>query len=361
MADLYLVRHHYNQCPHKEKGQKFLYCKCVLGVDGELNGKRYRRSLFTHNLEKAQRKLAQLQNPNFREPKLLKDAIIEFLKANSDLAHGTLRNQRRILVFLYKIAMAAKLTTLEDFDVESMDLYRSKRPISALTWTKELAILRQFLEFCLRRKWIGSNPAREVRPPKLKPKPKEPYTQDEVCRIIEACNRLGKGTYERSRVKAMVLLLQYTGLRISDVSLLARDRVRNGRIYFHAMKNGKLIFLPIPPELEKALTNLAEPKGTIGPSKYFFWSGNGTTRALVRGATRTLGKVFKISKVSGAHAHRFRHTLATALLAKGWTTRDVADVLGSSEAIITRHKSAFGAWRKTCGMSAFCQGQKISL
>ncbi|MFL6464065.1 MAG: tyrosine-type recombinase/integrase, partial [Bryobacteraceae bacterium] len=41
--------------------------------------------------------------------------------------------------------------------------------------------------------------------------------------------------------------------------------------------------------------------------------------------------------VSGAHAHRFRHTLATALLAKGWNTRDVADVLGSSETIITRH------------------------
>ncbi|MBV9675168.1 MAG: site-specific integrase [Acidobacteriaceae bacterium] len=76
-----------------------------------------------------------------------------------------------------------------------------------------------------------------------------------------------------------------------------------------------------------------------------------------------------MSKVSGAHAHRFRHTLATALLAKGWTTRDVADVLGSSEAIIRHYaqwtaigvKSGFGAWRKTCGMSAFCQGQKRSL
>ena len=319
MADLYLVRHHSDHCLYKEKEQKFLNCKCVLGVDGELNGNRYRRSLFTRNLEKAQRKLAQLQNPDFREPKPLKDAIIDFLKANSDLAHGTLRNQRRILGFLYKIATAAMLTTLDDFDVESMDLYRSKWPISALTWTKELAILRQFFEFCLRRKWIHSNPAREVRPPKLKPSPKKSYTQDEVCRIMEACDRLGKGAYERSRAKAIVFLLRYTGLRISDVSLLARDRVRDGRIYLHAMKNGKPIFLPIPPELEEALASLPEPKGTTGPSKYFFWSGNGTTRALVRSATRTLEKVFEISKVSGAHAHRFRHTLATALLAKGWT------------------------------------------
>lgn len=44
----------------------------------------------------------------------------------------------------------------------------------------------------------------------------------------------------------MVLLLRYTGLRISDVATLARERVRNGRIYLYTMKNGKPIFLPIP-------------------------------------------------------------------------------------------------------------------
>lgn len=43
------------------------------------------------------------------------------------------------------------------------------------------------------------------------------------------------------------------------------------------------------------------------------------------------------SFVSVAHAHRFRHTLATALLEKGWTTEDVALVLGSTPDIIRRH------------------------
>ncbi len=47
--------------------------------------------------------------------------------------------------------------------------------------------------------------------------------------------------------------------------------------------------------------------------------------------------MFEISEVSGAHAHRFRHTLATALLEKGWTTEDVAIVLGSTPEIIRRH------------------------
>ena len=38
-----------------------------------------------------------------------------------------------------------------------------------------------------------------------------------------------------------------------------------------------------------------------------------------------------------AHALRFRHTLATALLEKGWTTEDVSDVLGSTPEIIRKH------------------------
>jgi integrase len=135
----------------------------------------------------------------------------------------------------------------------------------------------------------------------------------------------------------MVLLLRYTGLRVSDVATLASDRVNNGRIYLHTMKNGKPVFLPLPAMLINVLDGLPEPKGTTGQSRYLFWSGNGTTRAFIRGVTRTLARVFELSEVRGAHAHRFRHTLATALLEKGWTTEDVSDVLGSTPEIIRKH------------------------
>ena len=221
-----------------------------------------------------------------------------------------------------------------------------KRRISAMTWTKELAILRNFFGFCVSRKWMSTNPAKEVKPPTVKPKPKEPYTQQEVVRIFSGCDRLGRGHYERSRARAMVLLLRYTGLRISDVATLARNRVRNRRIYLRTMKNGKPIFLPIPPVLGDILDALPEPKGTQGRSRYFFWSGNGTTRAVIRGATRTLARVFELSEVEGAHAHRFRHTLATALLKKGWTTEDVADVLGSTPEIIRKHYAQWTVQRQ---------------
>jgi site-specific recombinase XerD len=40
---------------------------------------------------------------------------------------------------------------------------------------------------------------------------------------------------------------------------------------------------------------------------------------MVRAAERTLSTVFTRAEVKDAHAHRFRHTLATELLEKGWT------------------------------------------
>jgi integrase len=112
--------------------------------------------------------------------------------------------------------------------------------------------------------WISPNPAKEVKRPGVKPKPKELYTQEEVIQILLACHKLGQTSYESDRARAIILLLRYTGLRISEVATLARDRVREDRIYLYRMKNGKPVFLPIPAFLREALDSLPTPKGQLG-------------------------------------------------------------------------------------------------
>ncbi len=53
--------------------------------------------------------------------------------------------------------------------------------------------------------------------------------------------------------------------------------------------------------------------------------------------------MFKKSKVKDAHAHRFRHTLATRLLEQDASFELVADVLGNSPAVVRKH---YGKWSK---------------
>jgi integrase len=60
-------------------------------------------------------------------------------------------------------------------------------------------------------------------------------------------------------------------------------------------------------------------------------------------AERTLSAVFKKSGVKDAHAHRYRHTLATRLLEQGATFEQVADILGNSPEVVRRH---YAKWAK---------------
>ena len=73
-------------------------------------------------------------------------------------------------------------------------------------------------------------------PPDPKPKPREPYTLEEVTRIIAACQTFGKAPYERLRAHAMLLLMRRYGLRVSDVATLERDRVGDAQIFLHALR-----------------------------------------------------------------------------------------------------------------------------
>ena len=64
-------------------------------------------------------------------------------------------------------------------------------------------------------------------------------------------------------------------------------------------------------------------------------------------ADQSLSAVFKASMVQHAHAHRFRHTLATALLGNGASFEYVADILGNSPEILRKHYAKWSPARRT--------------
>jgi site-specific recombinase XerD len=345
-------------------------CSCPIWCDGDLRGERYGRSLKTNNWQRAIRLAEQLERPNAERSDLIPceqqgcnvrvesgrcdkhrlavpKAIEAYLKANPDISHGTLRNYKRTLTFLQAYLANSGIDNVHQIDRPIIDDFRHSRKIASSTWTKELEIVRSFFRYCAESEWINKSPAANVKMPKnIKPSDIEPYSQNEIIKILAACDLIGKRPYERLRARAMTLLLRYTALRIGDVALLAKDRIRAGEIYLRTLKNGKAVKLPVPAELQAALDATPEPLGTKGESKYFFWSGNGTERSMIRDATRTMAAVFRKSGVVRAHAHRFRHTLATEILENGGTFEDAAEVLGNSPNIIRKHYAKWSRGRQ---------------
>jgi len=344
---LSLYRRHLKRCPHRDKGRAWPKCSCPIWADGELHGKRYRKSLGLRDWARAGRKLAELEDPNTPQLKAVPEAVTDFGNHIRSLEPSTQRKYMNTLRQFRDHCGAAGVEDVLQIGIEHLDAYRAGRDIARTTAQRELEVLRQFLDFCRDRNWTADNPARRIKPPKgIKPAEVTPYTPEEVARIIAACDLVGRGTYERLRARAMVLLLRHTGLRVGDVATLARDRVRDRRIYLHTLKTGAAVLLPVEPELQTALDALPDPRGAGKDARYYFWNGVTSKRAVVGIAERTLTAVFRKARVPGAHAHRFRHTLATELLGLGGSEQDVADILGNSPAIVRKHYAKWSRARQ---------------
>ena len=344
---LSLYRRHLHECPHRNKGQSYTKCSCPIWCDGDLDGRRYRRTLKTHDWQRAIRKLATIEDPKTPRLQPIKDAITAFEQHIFSLEPSTQRKYKNVLHQFMAHCENKGVHDVIDIRVDTLDRYRASRKIARTTAQKELETLRQFIGFCRDRNWTDDNPAKKIKTPKnIKPAEVVPYTGDEISRMQAACSEIGTADYERRRAGAMVLLLQHTALRVSDVATLARDRVMDGEINVRTLKTGGTVRLPVPPDLQKALDGLPAPRGTAGESHYFFWNGITSRRAVVGIAERTLAAVFKKSGVPGAHAHRFRHTLATRLLGIGATEQEVADVLGISPNIVRKHYAKWSLARQ---------------
>jgi integrase/recombinase XerD len=298
--------------------------------------------------KRAIRKTAALESPEDHQWKRLDEAIGMFLQNHTHLESSTQRKYKNVLNHFGAFATREHVVAVSELAIDHLDSFRAERNLALTTSMKELQTLRQFFAFCRRRRWTTENPAKDIQIPKnVKPKDVEPYTPEQVRRIVAACAVIGKTEYERARARAMILLLRYTALSISDVATLARDRVRDGEILVRRKKTGGLVYLPVPEPLQLALDALPKPRGLEGNSIHFFWNEATMSRRCVVGtAERTLAAVFRRAEVVHAHTHRFRHTLATEMLGCGATFEEVADVLGNSARIVEKHYAKWSRKRQ---------------
>ena len=234
---------------------------CPIWADGYVNGQRtLRRSLKTRDMGRARKQAAELADPTVPRVKPVAEAITAYENHIASLQPTTQRRYKIVTREFQPFCERAGLHDIGQGGVEDLDAYRAARKLSPITAAKELVILRQFFAFCFERRWIDANVAKKIKTPRnIKPEEVVPYTQAEITRMIAACDSIGHDDYTRQRARAVVLLLRYSGLRISDVSTLERDRVRDGQILLRTQKKGGQVFLPIPDELQQALDALPCP------------------------------------------------------------------------------------------------------
>src|SRR5579872_360655 len=338
---LTMHRRHSQKCPDRKKGPTHLKCRgrCPVWACGMVDGRRVRLTLKTRDLDRARRRLLEMEDRTGGAlRKTLTVAIEAFHAQREGKGSETKRKYKRILAFLQTFCEDLKITFVDQVGVESMDRYDLWRRKDGWAWIKEREILVQFFDFCRDRGWTTKNPATSLRRPRmLEANDVVPYTRNEIVKIIAACDAIGKNNYERRRARAMVLLMRFAGLRISDVVTLSRDHIRGTRLEKRAVKNSKWIRVELPVTALQALDVLPLALGASQENRRFFAKDSAGLRSLVKGAWRTLAAVFKRAGVKNAIPHRFRHTLASELLGKGGSVEEIAAIIADSPTTIRRY------------------------
>ena len=346
---LTIYRRHLRNCRHRAKGRKYRHCQCPIWVDGLLGGKEMRESLKLRDWQRAQDLIRQWEAENRRivqEEKevTIKEAHAKFI-ADAEarkLNEATLYKYRLLFRQLDDFAEKNSLRRLKQLDLDTLAMFRATWKDGPRSGLKKLERLRAFLRFTEKRKWIDDNPATDLKAPKVPIKPTMPFTREEMIRILTALGPYGKsaGIRNAQRLRAFVLLLRYSGLRIGDAVQLDVDRIKNAKLLLHTEKTGVPVYCVLPEMVVEALN--AAPHSS---ARYFFWTGKSTVRSAKGKWQRRLQRLFELAKLSTGHAHRFRDTFAVELLLAGVPLDRVSVLLGHSSIRITeRH---YAPWTRS--------------
>jgi integrase/recombinase XerD len=346
---LTIYRRHLKSCPHSSRSYR--RCSCPIWVQGTLGGETIRRALDVTSIEAASNlvtywNVAGAIGAVKEEPPRIETAVEKYLDdararhlAEATVTKLTTIFEKQFLAWTKDMG----LRYLKELTPARLAAWRSTWKDQALAASKKYQRAVGFFYFCMRMKWLVENPMKSLHPPKVKQDPTLPFVADEVNAIVSACDRFPlKGIYgegNRKRLRAMVLLLRYSGLRIRDAATLRRERLRNGKLLLYMQKTGVPVFVPLPSYVVEALDDTPN----IHPS-YLFWSGNGLPKTTVADWQRSLRRLFEIASVMGAHAHRFRDTFAVELLLAGVPIDQVSILLGHSSVKIT--EKSYTPWVK---------------
>ncbi len=197
------------------------------------------------------------------------------------------------------------------------------------TIVKKLSAVRSFVKYLEDQKQLSVKLIADesIKVPHSLPKPIEETYIEEV---------LAKANLEE---KLLISMLYGLGLRISELSELKLEDIKQGWVQIHG-KGNKVRELPLLEALQKLIKLYVEQ---MMPKKYLFEKGNAPMNA-----AQLRYKLTKLFKEAGLKVtpHQLRHSFATHLLNNGARIADVSELLGHATMATTQVYTKLGSVKK---------------
>lgn len=269
-------------------------------------------------------------------------AFDEHLRRTRGLCAGTRRNYER-----YAQAFLATVFTGGLVDVAAIQAGDVVGFVGDLTGryqprTVELAAsaLRSFFRF-LRRAGLRADRLEDA-VPMVPHRPSALVRHLAPGQLGQLIASLGSGSARGLRDRAIILCMARLGLRAGEVVQLRLDDLdwRNATVRVRARKTGHGALLPLTAEVGTALADYLRRGRPETPARQVFvlhWlrPGSPISGSIVgRAVDNALRRAGMDAPIRGANL--LRHSLATDLLGRGASLREIADVLGHTSLATTR-------------------------
>jgi integrase len=168
-----------------------------------------------------------------------------------------------------------------------------------------------------------------------------PSTEDEVDRIMAACEKVKTPSLTRARARMrrhddalFSQLSLFTGLRISDIAVfdVHAQLLEDNTVAVRAIKNKRWVYTVLPALVASRLRDRANELGT---GKIFVRRLRSSDVETIANSWRY--RLKQVYALAGPFAdqrpthHRFSHTSVRRLLQDGVETKDVAQLIGDTE------------------------------
>lgn len=228
---------------------------------------------------------------------------------------------------------ALKLEQVRPAHIET--LMKKKAELSISAQHHIYLTIKSIFESAVENKLCTTNPVGKFKAPRTEEKKPQVFSQTEVKNVIEKANTHKYGY--------LVLLLLYTGLRVSELTSLqwtdvdftnnlitirrAFTRAENGGFKIKSTKSGKERYIGITDKLKELLE-------TIPKKSLFIVNENGEALTINQFSLR-YKRFFEECNLNYLSPHKCRHTYATYLLKGGAELRAVQKMLGHSDVTVT--------------------------
>lgn len=334
---LKLYRRHLATCTHAPKGRVHLRCKCPIWVDGMLAGKRLHKSMKMRDWDKASGKIRDWDAAGKveaePEPTAAVEKSIEVFMVDARharmLAVPTLKKYRVLFDQLKGFCSQRGFRYVSQLDLQALREFQASWKDGAISSCKKLERLRAFYAFLVDGEIVAKNLAKLLKRPKVRQCPTLPFTSEEMQRLVDGTS---------GRLRALLLLLRYSGLRVQDAASCAVHRLVDGKILIHTAKTGQAVYCVLPSMCLQALADVERVS-----EAYWFWTGQGSKDTLA-GNYRRMFRNLDVG-VKNVHPHRFRDTFAVELLLSGVPLERVSVLLGHSSVKVT--EKHYSPWVKS--------------